>query len=59
MSDSKYKYYTVTTSKVVRANSQTEAVAAANGKRGLDAKVLSIDTEAFRISASEARTLSA
>lgn len=59
MSDSKYKYYTVTNTKIVRANSQSDAVAAANGRRGVDAKVLSTETDAWRISASEAKSFTA
>lgn len=59
MSTSKYRYYTVTTTKVVRANNQADAVAVASGKRGVDASVISTETEAERITAGEAKSFTA
>lgn len=57
MSDSKYRYYEVVVTKVVRANNQADALAVANNKRGVDAKVVNTEVEAFRITAGEAKSL--
>lgn len=59
MSDSKYRYYEVTITKVVRANNKADAEAAALNKRGFDAKVLQSEVESTRIPAGEARELTA
>lgn len=55
MSDNKNKWFEVTTTSIVSAPSQTEAVAAAQRKRAALGKVLSSDVQASRISAADAR----
>lgn len=55
MSANKRKYFTVTTTAIVSANNQADAVAAVQRKRGIDASVLSSDVSVARISAAEAK----
>lgn len=55
MSTNKFKYWTVTTTKVVKANNKKDAIAAVRKMKASGAKVLSSDTSVDRISASEAR----
>lgn len=55
MSDSKFKYFTVTTTTLVRANSKADAEKLAMGRRGVAGEVLFKDVEIERISAIEAR----
>ncbi|HJS83557.1 MAG TPA: hypothetical protein VJ742_12060 [Nitrososphaera sp.] len=59
MSQNKRKYFEVTTSSIVSANNKADAVLAVQRKRGVDASVLSTDTWAERISATEAQSFSA
>lgn len=51
MSENKKKYWLVETTQVVSANNKTDAIAAAQRKRGVDAKVLSTTHNADRIAA--------
>lgn len=53
MSTNKNRIYTVVTTKVIRANTQREAVAFAAGDKKANATEVSSDTEAYRIYASE------
>jgi hypothetical protein len=55
MSENKFKYFTVTTTSVVKANSKTDAQKLAMGRRGVTGEVLFKDVEIDRISAIEAR----
>ena len=59
MSDNKRKYFLVTTEQVVSANNKADALAKAQGRRGVDANVISTEMIAERISATEAKTFSA
>lgn len=53
----KFKYYTVTTTEVVQARNQSDAVKVANGIRSIPGKVLGSSQEAQRVLASEAREM--
>lgn len=58
MSSNKSKYYVVTTTIMVKANSQADALAIANRERGftaLDGEVLAKTATAARVSAAEAK----
>lgn len=57
MSDNKFKYFEVTTTALVRANSKTDAEKLAMGRRGITGEVLSKHTEIDRVSAIEAREM--
>lgn len=57
MSDSKYRYYEVTRTFVVRANNKADAEAAAMNRRGVDAKVLQQEITTERITAGDAQDL--
>jgi hypothetical protein len=59
MSENKFKYFTVTTTSVVKANNKAEAqkIAMSNGRRtsGISGELICSDVEIERISAIEAR----
>ena len=55
MSDNKFKYFTVTTTTLVKANHKTDAQKLAMGRRGVTGEVMFTDVEIERISAVEAR----
>ena len=55
MSENKFKYFTVTTTTLVKANSKTDAQKPAMGRRGVTGEVMFKDVEIERISAVEAR----
>jgi hypothetical protein len=55
MSDNKFKYFTVTTTSLVKATSKTDAEKLAMGRRGVSGEVMFQDVEIERISAVEAR----
>lgn len=55
MSNNKRKFYVVTTKQIISADSQRDAVAKAQRKRGVEGEVLSTEVRAFRTSATEAR----
>lgn len=57
MSDNKMKYWTVTTSRIVRANTKADALAAVQRKPANGAKVLNSMSSVDRISAAEANEL--
>lgn len=57
MSDSKFRYYSVTTTTVVRANNKTDALALAKNRRGVPGQSLQEDVWIDRIPASEAHSL--
>lgn len=59
MSANKRKYFLVTTTQLVSANNQTDAIAKAQGRRGIDANELWSETEVERVSADRAKTFSA
>lgn len=54
MSDNKFKYFTVTTTTLVKANNKTEAQKVAMGRRGVAGEVLLTSTDVDRISSVEA-----
>jgi hypothetical protein len=54
MSENKFKYFTVTTTTLVKANNKAEAQKLAMGRRGIAGEVLFSDVEIDRISSSEA-----
>ncbi len=54
MSTNKYKYWEVSTTQIIKANTKAEALAAVAPRKMPSAKVLSSDVFAERISASEA-----
>lgn len=56
MSNSKYRYYTLYATAVVRANSQRDAIELFNGEN-VDGEILAYDVDALRISAPEARQM--
>lgn len=58
MSTSKYRWYEVTKTFIVRANSQTDALAKVNGQKNVDATIASTSTSAERLPAAEARLVS-
>lgn len=55
MSDNKFKYYTVTTTTLVKAKNQTDAQKLTMNRRGVSGEVLFSDIDIERISAIEAR----
>jgi hypothetical protein len=55
MSDNKFKYFTVTTTTLVKANNKADAQKLAMGRRGVTGEVMFNDVEIERISAVEAR----
>ena len=55
MSDNKFKYFTVETVTVVKANSKTDAEKLAMGRRGVAGEVILKTTDVERISAIQAR----
>ena len=55
MSDNKFKYFTVTTTTLVKANNKTDAQKLSLGRRGITGEVMFQDVENERISAIEAR----
>lgn len=57
MSNSKFNYYTVTTTTVVRANNKTDALSLARNRRGVPGQSLSQETEIERIPAAEAHSV--
>jgi hypothetical protein len=54
MSDNKFKYFTVTTTTLVKATSKTDAQKLAMNRRGIAGEVLLTSTEIDRISSVEA-----
>lgn len=54
MSDNKFKYFTVTTTMLVKANSKTDAQNLAMNRRGVQGEVLFRSTDIDRISSAEA-----
>lgn len=59
MSTNKRKYFLVTTTQLVSANNQADALAKAQGRRGIDANELWSETDVERVSAERAKTFSA
>lgn len=57
MSANKRKYYTITTTKIISANTKTDAVLKAQGRRGVDAEVLETFVDGERVSATEAKQM--
>lgn len=55
MSDNKFKYFTVESVVVVKANNKTDAEKLALGRRGVQGEVILKTTDVERISAVEAR----
>lgn len=55
MSENKFKYFTVTTTTLVKANTKADAEKLAMGRRGVTGEVMFRDVEIERISAVEAR----
>ncbi len=55
MSDNKFKYFTVETVTVVKANSKTDAEKLAMGRRGVAGEVILKTTDVERITAIQAR----
>ena len=55
MSENKFKYFTVETVTVVKANSKTNAEKLAMGRRGVAGEVILKTTDVERISAIQAR----
>ena len=55
MPENKFKYFTVTTTTLVKANSKTDAQKLAMGRRGVQGEVILKTTDVERISAVEAR----
>lgn len=55
MSDNKFKYFAVTTTTLVKANSKTDAQKVAMGRRGVSGELLFMSTDVERISSVEAR----
>lgn len=55
MSENKFKYYTVTTTTLVKAKNQADAQKLAMSRRGISGEVLFSDVDIERISAVEAR----
>lgn len=54
MSDNKFKYFAVTTTTLVKANSKTDAQKLAMSRRGIQGEVLFRSTDIERISSAEA-----
>lgn len=59
MSQNKSKYFEVTVTSIVRANNQSDALDLVDGIKGTYGEVLSQEYEIARMTAAEARTLSA
>ena len=59
MSSNKMKYFTVTTTSVVKAESKTQAQLVALRKRGVPGTVLTSSTNVDQIRAAEANSLTA
>ena len=57
MSQNKFKYWEVSTTQVVKANTKAEAIAAVQPRKVVGAKVLSSDVFVERISAGDAHAL--
>lgn len=57
MSDNKFKYFEVTTTALVKANSKADAEKLTMGRRGVSGEVLSKHTEIDRVSAIDAREM--
>ena len=55
MSDNKFKYFAVTTTTLVKANSKADAQKVAMGRRGVAGELLFMSTDVERISSVEAR----
>ena len=55
MTENKFKYFTVETVTVVKANSKTDAEKLAMGRRGVAGEVILKTTDVERISAIQAR----
>jgi hypothetical protein len=55
MSDNKFKYFTVESLVVVKANNKTDAEKLAMGRKGVQGEVILKTTDVERISAVEAR----
>jgi len=55
MSDNKFKYFTVTTTSLVKANTKADAQKLAMGRRNVDGELLFKSTDIERISSVEAR----
>lgn len=55
MSDNKLKYYEVTSTTVVQANSKRDAAAIARGRRGIQGRTLGETSRVDRLSASVAK----
>jgi hypothetical protein len=55
MSENKFKYFTVETVTVVKANSKTDAEKLAMGRRGVAGEVILKTTDVERITAIQAR----
>lgn len=55
MSDNKFKYFTVTTTSLVKANTKADAQKLAVGRRNVDGELLFKSTDIERISSVEAR----
>lgn len=55
MSENKFKYFVVTTTTLVKANTKADAEKLAMGRRGVTGEVMFNDVEIERISAVEAR----
>lgn len=58
MSRTRYKYYKVTTTQIVRAPNKTEALDKVKRRPGVEAEVLEKGWEAERIPAVEAKSIS-
>ena len=54
MSDNKFKYFAVTTTTLVKANSKTDAQKLSNSRRGVAGEVLFKSTDIERITSAEA-----
>jgi hypothetical protein len=55
MSDNKFKYFTVESVVVVKANNKSDAEKLASGRRGVQGEVILKTTDVERITAIEAR----
>lgn len=59
MSSNKYRYYEVTTTSVVQALNQTDAIKLSQNKRGVVGRVLSEETSIDRVGAAYANEFQA
>lgn len=57
MSTNKFRYYSVVTEKIVKANNKTEAMLIADGHYSVPGEVVTEFQDANRITASEVHTL--